>query len=252
MEIIILALTGVLIGASIGMTGSGGALIAVSILVTLLNYELLVGTTLSALVVCAGSISGALRIRSRFAIDRPLLVWFLTLGTTGNLLGFQFLFVSSDIVIYSILILLLFFSALSIQLKASRNFSGSDSMKYILLIFASLVAGFFSGLLGIGGGFILLPALLKFTNKSFHECLSLSLFVVFTNSLVSLISRREFLLNLQPFTTLTLITVVILTTNLTIGLGEKLKEETLKKLFSLVLVTSAGVVTWQNLIPSIS
>jgi uncharacterized membrane protein YfcA len=54
---------------------------------------------------------------------------------------------------------------------------------YVRLIGAGAAAGILSGLFGIGGGFIIVPALLHVTGTSIHRAVSTSLMVIFLISL---------------------------------------------------------------------
>ena len=61
----------------------------------------------------------------------------------------------------------------------------------IQLLLIGLVAGFSSGLLGIGGGVILVPALIFFLRLSVHQAVALSLAVIVPTALVGFLRHYQ-------------------------------------------------------------
>lgn len=198
---------GTLVGLSLGLTGGGGSIFAVPLLIYGLGLPLRDAVTVSLVVVGATALFGAV-LQSR----RPgLVLWgagaMLGLGgIIGAPLGAKIGLGLPDS------LTLLFFSILMLIIGLRMLKSGSSTAEIPLswatcargehglprftptcggkLVAAGAVTGVLSGIFGVGGGFLVVPALMFVTGVSIERALATSLVGI------ALISGAAFAANL--------------------------------------------------------
>ena len=135
-------------------------------------------------------------------------------------------------------------------MKSSRM----DYQAVIILILIGLAAGVLSGLVGVGGGIILVPALVYFLSYNQHQAQGTSLGVLtFPVTILAFLSYyRECLNTGAP---IELKVILIIATGFIVGglLGSsfavKIDQGTLKKLFALILFyTGIKMLDWDKVI----
>ena len=135
-------------------------------------------------------------------------------------------------------------------MKSSRM----DYQAVIILILIGLAAGVLSGLVGVGGGIILVPALVYFLNYNQHQAQGTSLGVLtFPVTILAFLSYyRECLNTGAP---IELKVILIIAAGFIVGglLGSsfavKIEQSTLKKLFALILFyTGIKMLDWDKVI----
>ncbi len=135
-------------------------------------------------------------------------------------------------------------------MKSSRM----DYQAVIILILIGLAAGVLSGLVGVGGGIVLVPALVYFLNYNQHQAQGTSLGVLtFPVTILAFLSYyRECLNTGAP---IELKVILIIATGFIVGglLGSsfavKIDQGTLKKLFALILFyTGIKMLDWDKVI----
>ena len=129
-----------------------------------------------------------------------------------------------------------------------------DYQAVIILILIGLAAGVLSGLVGVGGGIILVPALVYFLNYNQHQAQGTSLGVLtFPVTILAFLSYyRECLNTGSP---IELKVILIIAAGFIVGglLGSsfavKIEQSTLKKLFALILFyTGIKMLDWDKVI----
>ncbi|WP_220812857.1 sulfite exporter TauE/SafE family protein [Pseudomonas paralcaligenes] len=181
---------GTLLGLLLGLTGAGGSLVALPLLLSLhLPLRDAVGVSLGAVSLTAlvGSVP---RLRQGLVAWPPVLLLAAS-GLPGNALG-QWLgrWVAEGLLIAGFCALVLW-SAWRLWRGAERPRSGEGPLRRLPLLAIGLGVGVLSGLMGVGGGFLVVPALLWFTPLSVLAATATSLAVV------ALVSGGGFLLYLN-------------------------------------------------------
>jgi uncharacterized membrane protein YfcA len=185
---------GLVVGISLGLTGGGGSIFAVPILIYGLGVPVgtSIGLSLAAVGVTAG-FGAALRLRANEVDLRAGLVFSvagMVLAPAGAWLGTKLpttLLLSAFAVLMAIVGTRMWLGKAGAAIKpgpcVTRPGGGLGPGCYRRLTAAGFVAGLMSGLFGVGGGFIIVPALLYVTGMSIHRAVATSLLVIFLISL---------------------------------------------------------------------
>ena len=187
------------VGLLLGIMGGGGSILSVPILVYLFSLDVVVASSYSLFIVGSTSVVGtALKHRDRF-IDIPAA---LQLGVPSVLGTFctrkwivcsipDVLFMYGSIPLTRRALLLSVFATVviisSVMVIRSRQSTSDESTSRpypLALILAGLGVGFLSGLAGVGGGFLILPALMLFAGLRFNVAVGSALPIIAMNSLV--------------------------------------------------------------------
>ena len=199
---------GFLIGISLGALGGGGSILAVPVLVFVVGQTPAHATTTSLLVVGTAAVVGA---AGHWRHDRVRLgpgVLLGLLGVAGSLAGSALnRRLDGDV-------LLLAFAGLIVlaawriivgcpsctrvgETNARRGPSGGgvatrtrpDTARLARLVAAGTVVGFLTGLFGVGGGFVIVPALTLVLQYSMPEAIGTSLVVIAVNTATAFAAR---------------------------------------------------------------
>ena len=185
---------GLLVGVSLGLTGGGGSIFAVPLLIYGLGVPVgaSIGLSLAAVGITAG-FGAALRLRAKEVDLRAGLVFAvagMVLAPAGSGLGAKLpapLLLSAFAVLMAIVGTRMWWGKPGAAIEPGpcvrRPGGGLGPGCYARLTAAGCVAGLMSGLFGVGGGFIIVPALLYVTGMSIHRAVATSLLVIFLISL---------------------------------------------------------------------
>jgi uncharacterized membrane protein YfcA len=190
---------GLIVGVSLGLTGGGGSIFAVPLLIYGLGVPVrtAIGLSLAAVGITAG-FGAALRLKAREVEVLPGLI-FAGGGMAFAPLGLWLGHFIPPAALLSVFALLMSFVGWRMwRGKAETEILPGPCVSrgggklgpgcHTRLIGAGAVAGVLSGLFGIGGGFVIVPALLYVTGTSIHRAVATSLLVIFLISLSGVIA----------------------------------------------------------------
>ncbi|RMX18767.1 sulfite exporter TauE/SafE family protein [Legionella jordanis] len=236
----------ILMGLVLGMIGAGGSILTVPILVYLLGVAPRVATGYSLLVVGSAAFLGAISYWRRkqvylnvtliFAVPAMITV-FLTRAWLLPHLPEYFIGIPKDrfiMLLFSSLMILSSFLLLKPLTIASVHPSQHLSKRhYGKAILSSIGVGLISGLVGAGGGFLIVPALILFFEIKVKEAIGTSLAIIAINSFAGIngdiASGAAFNWGLLIlFTSLTLAGL-----SFGVSIGGKMQERRLKILFGI-------------------
>lgn len=178
------------IGLSLGLIGGGGSILTVPILVYLLGVGPHEAVGMSLAVVGATSLLGSyLHWRSdNVEISTGLL--FGVAGIVGALLGSPLTkMVSADALLLVFGILMLVVASMMIWRRKHAISDAAHKPHPVQGIFAGLGVGVLTGFLGVGGGFLIVPALVFFGGLAMKKAVGTSLFVIFLNCVAGLVGH---------------------------------------------------------------
>lgn len=201
---------GAVIGAVLGLTGAGGGILAVPLLVFGLGLSMVEAAPIGLLAVGLAAAVGAL-LGLRQGLVRYRAASFVALiGIATAPLGLLLAHHLPNRPLALVFALVLVYACLRIWRRASRERRGEPScgprqimpcvlnpsqgrLRWTLpcaraLACTGLLSGLLSGLLGVGGGFVIIPALNRYTNLDMKSIVATSLAVIALVSTGSVIS----------------------------------------------------------------
>jgi uncharacterized membrane protein YfcA len=189
-----------LVGISLGVLGSGGSILTVPIMVYLFGVNAVDATGYSLFVVGMASLIGAIKYLNRklvtiktaiiFAIPSIVSVFltrkFLMPAIPNPVFSWAQFVVSKEKFVLLLFALLMIVVAINmLKQKASKEDDvEKSSANFTLLILVGFVSGMLTGLVGVGGGFIIIPALVFFAKTPLKTSVGTSLIVIAANSFI--------------------------------------------------------------------
>ncbi|MCB9047280.1 MAG: sulfite exporter TauE/SafE family protein [Chitinophagales bacterium] len=188
----------VLIGLSLGLIGGGGSILTVPVLVYLFGVDPTTATSYSLFIVGITSLIGAVRkyaigqvsmkTAQLFGITSLVTVLLVRryiipaipehLGSAGGIILTRSML---TMVLFAILMLLASISMIRGRKDAEEK---EKPIEVIPLLLYGVGIGIITGLLGAGGGFLLIPALIFFVGLDMKKAVGTSLVIIAMNSLV--------------------------------------------------------------------
>lgn len=207
MSLLVAVVAGALIGLSLGALGGGGSILAVPVLVGLLGQTPGQATTGSLVVVAVTSAIGAYGARRELMLTRGLVFGAVAIG--GAVLGARASArVSDEVLLAAFSVLMLVIGSLMAvrQIRGRRSPTGEspkiddpiitfrpaffcDCPQAFKVLVTATAVGLLTGFLGVGGGFLVVPALLLALNVPVRAAASTSLVVITVTSLSALATR---------------------------------------------------------------
>lgn len=207
-------LIGLFIGLVLGLTGAGGSLFAVPLLMIALDYDANTAMGMSLGIVALSALMGSfLHLRSKSIQWSPAIA-FLVLGSIFAPLGNYLRTIIPDDFLLLGFSLLVMFVAAKLWINAnkqpnnskvvrSRPYQGTNQQAICPIKHerfkvglpcvaamggAAAITGILSGLFGVGGGFLIVPALIMITGIAIHQAVATSLVIISAISSVGFIS----------------------------------------------------------------
>lgn len=272
-----LLLIGLFIGLILGLTGAGGSVFAVPLLLLLGGMSMADATGISLGAVAATTIYASMR--NRFSRSAPSVMWKpgLILAISGALtaplgkwIGMQInelWLISSFSLLAAIIALRMWINAqknpISARVVRAGNFADVPSPDHLCnlnptgqfelrprcvsgLLIGGLVVGILSGLFGVGGGFLIVPLLLALSAVSMTQAVSTSLFII------ALISSSGFISHLLLSESQHWQWLLLVAAGGVIGMiigqavSHKIANVLLQKIFSVSLLIVSGIMIFST------
>lgn len=239
---IALALT-LLVGLSLGMLGSGGSIVMLPVLVYVAGVPAQEAVSMSLAIVGGTSIVGAyLRYRQGHYHWKATAIFSLS-GMVGAFFGSML----THLVSQPVLMLLfsgLMFAVGGAMLRGRRKSDQKRECRVIRCVVIGGCVGVLTGFLGVGGGFLIVPALVLFAGIETNKAVGASLAIIAFNSASGIVGHlRHGTLDWQ----LTLLFLGVAIAGMMIGtpIASKIPERKLRQLFAwfvlLVALTIAAI-----------
>lgn len=210
MEIIeILGYVGaVAIGVVLGLIGGGGSILTVPVLVYLLYIEPVTATAYSLFVVGLTSLVGALRnlrkklvdVKTALVFAAPALVAvyatrrYLIPAIPDELLRVGDFILTKDIgimVFFALIMLLASISMIRGKCVNCNDDAAEVVYNYPLIVLEGTGVGLLTGLVGAGGGFLIIPALVLLAKLPMKRAVATSLLIIAIKSMIGFIGDVE-------------------------------------------------------------
>lgn len=189
-----------LIGIILGLTGGGGSILTVPVLVYILHFNPIIASSYSLFIVGMTSTFGTLinfkkgnivlKTGLLFAIPSLISVYitrkYIVHSIPNILIENNYFTVTKDLFLMVLFAVVMFFAALS-MLKAPKTPNSEvveNTPNFYLIVIQIFCVGIVIGLIGAGGGFLIIPALVHFAKLPIKKAIGTSLFIIACNSLI--------------------------------------------------------------------
>lgn len=177
-----------LIGLSLGLMGGGGSILTVPIFVYVLAFDPKLAIAMSLPVVGVTSLVGAIGHWRAGNVNLKTAALFGIVAMSAAYAGARLAAFLSGAVQLSLLAVIMLAAAISMFINARRppspttaKSSNERSASLRLLLSVALCVGLVTGVVGIGGGFLIVPALVLFGRISMKQAVGTSLLVIAMN-----------------------------------------------------------------------
>jgi uncharacterized membrane protein YfcA len=196
-------LTSVLIGISLGLIGGGGSILTVPVLVYIFNMDAAAATVYSLFIVgitsAVGSINyfkkGLINIKTSLVFGVPSILGvfvtrvFLVPAIPDPVFHIGTYSASKHILVMLLFAVLMIAASFSMIKKAAIHEADKNSrLNYPLILLQGFAVGVITGLVGAGGGFMIIPALVFMLKLPMKEAIGTSLLIITSNSLLGFFS----------------------------------------------------------------
>ena len=234
----------VAIGVSLGVLGSGGSIVTLPVLVYVAGVPANKAVGMSMTIVGATSLFGALIQLRRGNVSVKAALIFAATGTAGAFAG------SAGTHLVSKRVLLLAFAGLMMLVGAFMMRGGMRTdRRAVCSIPQCLVVGFvvgvLTGFLGVGGGFLIVPALVFSAGLDTRLAGGTSLAVIALNSAAGLAGQLRYT-SLDWGLLMRFLGFAILGILGGIALAHRLPEKVLRQIFAIALIVIAVVIAGLN------
>ncbi|MBA4303158.1 MAG: permease [Sphingobacteriaceae bacterium] len=188
------------IGLSLGLIGGGGSILTVPVLVYLFGIDAVTATAYSLFIVGATSLVGAwpkhkeglVDLKTALVFGAPSILavyitraWLVPLipDPVGSIGDFE---LSKRLLLMGLFAVLMVFASLSMIKDKKPVMTADDSrgFRWGLILLEGAVVGVLTGLVGAGGGFLIIPALVLFTGLPMKKAVGTSLLIIAAKSLI--------------------------------------------------------------------
>lgn len=250
----------VLIGIVLGMMGGGGSILTVPVLVYLFHVPPLTATTYSLFIVGVTSLAGGARAYikklvdfkavSEFGIPSIFSIFitrhYILPAVPEKILSIGKTDITRDILLMIVFALLMLIAAAFMLFDSedenARYLKQNRHGKILPLALWGLLIGFITGMLGAGGGFLIIPALILFVKLRMKTAIGTSLVIIAINSIFGfLFSLKDTPLDWKILILFTVLAII----GIYIGslFAEKMPARSLKSWFGwLVAITAVYII----------
>ena len=189
------------IGISLGLIGGGGSILTVPVLVYLFRVEPVLSTAYSLFIVGSTSLvgsfpkhkSGEVNLKTAIVFGIPsIAAVFATRAFIVPVIPHELFTIGGFTVTKSLLLMILFavlmvFASVSMirdKKKVKEEETGEQHFNYPLIVVEGTIVGILTGLVGAGGGFLIIPALVLLSNLPMKQAVGTSLLIIAAKSLI--------------------------------------------------------------------
>ena len=255
-QVLLATIGGIVVGLSIGLVGAGGAILSMPIFTVVLGHAVGVAALEALAVTGAVALVSAARSALARRVDLPRAAAFALPGMAGAWLGgplAKALDARLQSVLFAALALVAAWRMLAAPSPSPAMATAADAARpardrartIVLSALCGAEIGVLTSVLGVGGGFLLVPALVLVTRAEMPIAVGTSLAVITVNAAVGLLShaRADGAFGAIAWTHVAIVAGCGIAGSLAGGrLGSRLSPRALRRVFAALLVVVAGLV----------
>ena len=222
-------ISALIIGISLGLIGGGGSILAVPVLAYLFSVNEKVATAYSLFIIGSSALVGGLKQHFKGLVDWRTATVFGIPAIVGvslvrhyvvpalpdilfNIGDFEFTRRMGMFGFFAVLMIPAAFSML--KERKEKETSGAVKYNYRLIIIEGLIVGAITGMIGAGGGFLIIPALVILANVEMKVAVATSLIIIAFKSLIGFFLGDVFIMEidwafLAAFTSISIVGIFI-------------------------------------------
>ncbi|MCF8416000.1 MAG: sulfite exporter TauE/SafE family protein [Crocinitomicaceae bacterium] len=192
----------IVVGVSLGLIGSGGSILTVPILVYIMGVEPVLATAYSLFIVGATALVGGVQSARQGRVDFKTAIIFgipsiIAVYATRALIvplipdhaftafGFEVTKPILLMILFAIVMVAASISMIKPQKKTAEVDENAPMVyNYPMILLEGAVVGVLTGLVGAGGGFLIIPALVLLAKMPMKKAVGTSLFIIAAKSLI--------------------------------------------------------------------
>lgn len=243
----------ILIGLSLGLLGSGGSILTVPILVYLVKHPEKQAIAESLAIVGAIACFGAIREAIKGHVVWRAVAWFGIPGIGGSLLGaYLARFIPGEVQLVMLGGIMLVAAARMAATSRVRDAMGdrTTTAPSWVLVIIGFGLGLITGLVGIGGGFLIVPALVLLAGVPMKNAVGTSLTLIVVNCVVGFAKYQLTLatvgLSVDWNTIVVFSFLGMLGSVAGAAIGSRLNQRVLRRVFAAFLVAMAAFIIWRQ------
>lgn len=242
-------------GIVLGSIGGGGSILTVPILVYLMGVNPVTATAYSLLIVGSVALFGAQRYYKQGLIDiKPAVIFalpsiisvYLTrayiMPSLPDPLLITPVMISKDIAIMVLFAVLMIISAIMMIKDTQTIKPMKGDHHYLLVMIEGSVVGVVTGILGAGGGFLIIPALVLFMGMPMKRAIGASLLIIALKSLIGFIGDIQTGIDFQLPMLIYFFIATMLGMSVATNITEKITEHHLQKFFAFFTLFIATII----------
>jgi uncharacterized protein len=185
---------GALVGLSLGLVGGGGSILTVPILVYALGESVHLATGTALAIVGVNALIGAWDHHRAGHVLLPVALTFGGVGIAGALAGSWLNHLApGQLVMVGFALLMLAAAVAMARVRITNRAGGAVRPKLSpRVVLAGLAVGLLTGFFGVGGGFLIVPALVLVLGMRMRDAVGTSLVVIAINVAAALAAHLRF------------------------------------------------------------
>lgn len=201
-------ISSIIIGISLGLIGGGGSILTVPVLVYLFRVDAVLATAYSLFIVgltsAVGSVTyfrkGLVNMKTAIIFGIPsIIAVFSTRAYIVPAIPNEVFYIGTFLVTKRLLLLLLFailmiaasYSMIHKGLSKKQDTNEAQKFNYPLILIEGAIVGVITGLVGAGGGFLIIPALVVLSKLPMKEAVGTSLLIIAAKSLIGFMGENS-------------------------------------------------------------
>ena len=258
-------ISAIIVGISLGLIGSGGSILTVPILVYIMAVNPVLATAYSLFIVGSTALVGGIKSALLKKVDfKTVLIFgipsilavyltraYLVPMIPDSLLTFGNFELTKSIALMLLFAIVMIMASIS-MIKPSKNKLEEDipmQYNYPMILLEGTLVGVLTGLVGAGGGFLIIPALVILAKMPMKLAVGTSLFIIAAKSLIGFIGDVQTTPDLDGSLLLIFTAFSVLGIFIGIALSKKIDGSKLKTAFGwFVLIMGIYIILKETIL----
>ncbi len=248
MELLLIILMGAVIGFFLGFFGSGGSILALPALIYGLKIDPKSAIPMSLVIVGLSAIIGAFQQARQKAICYRVGLVFGSIAAVATFISAKlsiYVTGTQQLILFAVIMIISAFSMLTKKQTSEHSKNNACHLNPMITGGLGLSIGTMTGLVGVGGGFLIVPALSSWAGLTIRLAMGTSLFIIGLTAISGIfgyIGVADFHWSI----TLIFMTASASTTIIGVKIARQVSTENLKKGFAVFVMLIGFFLLLQN------